>query len=150
MTEIEMWNEYIKVNTNAKNYESWSFGGSTLEMQNLLADLVLKGIKTATSSAYPCYVAENSPLPAVGGYNLILNAKGKAICITETIKVYTIPFNQVSEEHAYKEGEFERTLASWRKCHSEIFKIELKYIGQEFTEDMLVVCEEFKVVYPVK
>ncbi|MBY6762994.1 ASCH domain-containing protein, partial [Clostridium botulinum] len=97
---------------------------------------------------YPCYISENAPLPPDGGYNLILNTKGEAICIIETTKVYTIPFNQVKEEHAYKEGEFDRTLISWRKCHSKFFSMELKEIGQEFTEDMLVVCEEFKVVYP--
>ncbi len=148
MTEMQMWNEYIKINTNAKEYQSWSFGRNTPKMPNLLAELVLKGIKTATASAYPCYISENAPLPPVGGYNLILNTKGEAICIIETTKVYTIPFNQVKEEHAYKEGEFDRTLISWRKCHSKFFSMELKEIGQEFTEDMLVVCEEFKVVYP--
>ncbi|NFG26548.1 ASCH domain-containing protein [Clostridium botulinum] len=148
MTEMQMWNEYIKINTNAKEYQSWSFGGNTPKMPNLLAELVLKWIKTATASAYPCYIAENAPLPPVGGYNLILNTKGEAICIIETTKVYTIPFNQVKEDHAYKEGEFDRTLISWRKCHSKFFSMELKEIGQEFTEDMLVVCEEFKVVYP--
>lgn len=80
---------------------------------------------------------------------MILNTKGEALCITETTKVYIISFNQVKEEHAYKEGEFDRTLTSWRKCHSEIFSMELKDIGQNFTEDMLVICEEFKVVYPI-
>ena len=149
MTEKEMWNEYIKVNNKAKSYEAWSFGGNTPENQDLLAELVLKGIKTATASAYPCYVAENAPLPPVGGYNLILNTKGEAVCIIETVKVYTIPFNQVTEEHAFKEGEFDGTLAYWRQCHSEFFAKELKDIRQEFSEDMLVVCEEFKVVYTI-
>lgn len=150
MTEIQMWNEYNKINRNAKKYDAWAFGGNTPEMPDFLANLVLKGVKTATASAYPCYVAENCPLPPVGGYNLILNIKGEAVCITETVKVYTIPFNQVNEEHAWKEGEFERTLKSWRKCHSEFFNRELKEIGQAFTENMLVVCEEYKVVYPVR
>lgn len=149
MTEIEMWSEYNKINTNAKSYEAWAFGGNTPEMPDFLADLVLKGIKTATASAYPCYIVENVPLPPVGGYNLILNTKGEAVCITETIKVYTTPFNQVREEHAWKEGEFDRTLTSWKQCHSEFFSKELKDIRQEFTEDMFVVCEEFKVVYPI-
>jgi uncharacterized protein YhfF len=65
-------------------------------------------------------------------------------------KVYITPFSQVTEEHAYKEGEFDRTLSSWRECHSEFFTTELKKIEREFTEDMPVVCEEFEVVYPTK
>lgn len=149
MTEIQMWDEYKKINSNAKDYDAWQFGGNTPEMPDILADLVLKGIKTATASAYPFYVEEKSPLPSVGGYNLILNTKGEAVCITETTKVYTTPFNQVGAEHAFKEGEFDRTLESWRKCHCEVFSMELKEINQEFTEDMVVVCEEFKLVYPI-
>ncbi|TQI67943.1 ASCH domain-containing protein [Clostridium sp. KNHs216] len=150
MTEQQMWNQYKKVNPNAKSYDAWSFGGNTPEMSDVLADLVLKGTKTATASAYPAYIKEESPLPPVGGYNLILNTTDGAVCVTRTTRVYTTPFNQVTAEHAYKEGECDRTLASWKKCHSEFFTLELKKIGQEFTEEMLVVCEEFEVVYPTK
>lgn len=149
MTEIQMWEAYRSINKNAETYEAWAFGGTAPETPDVLADLVLKGVKTATASAYPCYAAEKAPLPPVGGYNLIVNTKGEAVCITETQKVYTTPFRQVGEEHAWREGEFDRSLQSWREAHAEFFRRELKDIGQEFTEDMLVVCEEFKVVYPI-
>lgn len=149
MTEMQMWNEYIKINRNAKDYDAWCFGGNTPETANILADLVLKQIKTATASAYPLYEAEDAPLPPVGGYNIILNTKGEAICITETTKISVVPFKKVSKEHAYKEGEDDRSIEAWRECHTKFFATGLKSIGQVFTEDMLVVCEEFKVVYPI-
>ena len=55
--------------------------------------------------------------------------------------------NAVSEEHAYKEGEGDRSLEYWRKVHKEFFTEELKSLNQEFDENMELVCEEFEVVY---
>lgn len=54
----------------------------------------------------------------------------------------------MTAEHANKEGEGDCSLQFWRDCHSEIFAMELSQIGQLFTEEMLVVCEEFEVIYP--
>lgn len=125
-------------------YEKWAFGGDP----DGLVQLVEEGIKTATSSAYLWYELENEPLPKVNDYSVILDSCDEARCIIQTIKVSIVPFNQVSEEHAYKEGERNRTLQDWRDIHEEFFKGELESIHKEFSEDMLVVCEEFKVVYP--
>lgn len=103
MNQKEMWNLYVK-NNDVKNetYDAWSFGGEP-SMANKLAKLVVNGIKTAT--AYQLYELENSPLPPLCGLNIILDADNNAVCITETTKVYTCPFLEVSEEHAFKEGE---------------------------------------------
>ena len=53
MRAEELWKAYcekenIDINT---PYEAWGFGGAP----DKLADLVLKGIKTATASAYDLY-----------------------------------------------------------------------------------------------
>lgn len=148
MTEKQMWNECLKINPKADKYEAWSFGGTTEDMPNILADLVLKREKTATAGAYPYYQYENESLPLVDGYNIILNTVNEAICVTKTTKVYTVPFFDVSAEHAYKEGEGDRSLEFWRDCHAEFFTKELSKIGEIFSKDMIVVCEEFEVVYP--
>ena len=60
------------------------------------------------------------------------------------------PFMQVSAEHAYREGEGDRSLSYWREAHAHFFRLELAEIYAAFTEDMLVVCEEFQVVFPPK
>lgn len=137
----ELWNKFTK-DSNI-SYEAWCFGGDP----DGLAQLVLQGIKTATSSAYEFYEVENEPLPKVNDYSVILDSQGEALCIIQTTKVSVVPFNKVNDEHAYKEGERNRTLKDWRDIHEEFFGNELKSIGKEFDEDMLVVCEEFKVVY---
>lgn len=117
-----------------------------------------RGIKTSTSSAHALYAVEGEEIPTAGGYDIILDGQGKAVCIIQTTKVYVTPFSQVTEEHAYKEGEFrqggdlsdikEKSLIHWRQVHEELFTIWLAEAGLSFSEDMLVVCEEFELVYP--
>ena len=141
MKSKEMWKKYT--NDESLEYDAWAFGDDA----DLLAELVMKGIKTATSSNYIFYEIENEALPQVGQYSIILDSNDEAKCIIQTTKVYVVPFYEVSEEHAYKEGERNRTLEDWRDIHKTFFSNELKEIGKEFDENMLVVCEEFKVVY---
>lgn len=146
MTEKEMWAAYtLKYPCyKDKTYEVWCYGGNT---PDLLAKLTLLGIKTATSSAYPFYEYEKCELPKVGEHNIILDTNGLAVCITKTTNVNVVPFWQVSAEHAYKEGEGDRNLQYWKDVHKKFFTEELFQIDKNFTEDMLVVCEEFKVVF---
>ena len=55
------------------------------------------------------------------------------------------PFQEVSAEQAYREGEGDRSLAYWREVHKAFFSRELEAVGMEVREDMGVVCEEFEV-----
>ena len=144
MTDKELWNKYIQDNNLVDcEYEAWAFGVDA----DQLAHLVAIGEKTATASAYPLYEIENEPLPAVGEYSVILDSKDEAVCVIQTKKVFVVPFDEVSEEQAYKEGEGDKSLDYWRKVHEEFFTECLIEAGLEFTSDMKVVCEEFEVVY---
>lgn len=144
MTAQEMWNTFVKEkNITETEYDAWAFGDDT----DGLAELVKNGIKTATSSAYPLYEVDHEPLPEPRGYSVILNSKGEAVCITQNTKVYIVPFREVEKEHAYKEGEGDRSLDYWRKVHEEFFTECMEEAGLAFDENMLVVCEEFQLVY---
>lgn len=149
MTEKEIWATYIMEYPCCKDehYEAWCYGSDT---PDLLAKLTVTGRKTATASAYPFYEYEKCELPKVGAHNIILDTKGSAVCITKTTRVTVVPFLQVSAKHAYKEGEGDRSLQYWRTVHTKVFTDELAEIDVKFSEDMLVVCEEFQVVFPVK
>ena len=125
------------------SYESWAFGGAPDE----LAALVKKGEKTATCSAYDLYLAEGEPIPQEGEYSVILDSSGEAVCIVKTTKVYVTEFHQVSKEHAYKEGEGDRSLEYWRKVHIDFLTRQLEGEHMTFTENTKVVCEEFELVY---
>ena len=145
MTAEELWARYRRDNqlTDAVCEEAWAFGSEP----DKLAELVVRGVKTATSSLYALYEIEEEPLPEAGSYSVILDSRGDAKCIVKTTKVYVVPFNQVGEAHAYKEGEGDRTLAYWRKVHEAFFADCLKDAGLAFSVTMEVVCEEFEAVY---
>ena len=100
MTPQEMWNAYKQINPSiGDEIDAWAFGVEA----DLLADLVLKGEKTATASAYDLYALEDEPLPQEGTFDIILDSQDQAVCIVEITKVSVEPFNQVSAQHAFKE-----------------------------------------------
>lgn len=144
MTDKDMWKLFMsKENLQDVKYEAWAFGGDP----DGLAQLALDGIKTGTASAYPLYEMENEPLPEAGSYSVVLDSKDEAVCIIQTTKVYVVPFNQVSKEHAYKEGEGDRSLSYWERVHEDFFSTCMSEAGKTFDKNMLVVCEEFNVVF---
>lgn len=65
------------------------------------------------------YKFEHEPLPKQGDYSVILDSRGDARCVIKTTRVCVVPFDKVSEAHAYKEGEGDRTLAFWRETHRD-------------------------------
>ena len=145
MTHQELWAAYKAANPDAgEDYESWAFG----DQPDLLAELTRAGVKTATSSAAIWYEIEDEPMPKAGEYSVILDSRDQAVCAIRTTRVYTVPFDQVTAEHAYKEGEGDRSLAYWRQVHEEFFRAELAEAGLAFAPDMPVVCEEFEAVWP--
>lgn len=139
MTAEELWNKSGLTG----EYEAWAFGGAP----DKLAKLVLEGTKTATCSAYELYQVENEPIPKVGDYSVILDSKDNAVCIIQTTKIYIAPYSSCSKEHAYKEGEGDRSLEYWKDVHEEFFTDEMKSINKSFDENMLLIYEEFVVVY---
>ena len=143
MNAEEMWQAFPDKKAD-DTYLAWQHGCA----QDKLAQLTLQGTKTATASSYPVYKAENEPVPAVGDYSIILDSQNQAVCIIQTTQIDIVPFYQVDEEQAYLEGEGDRTLTYWREVHRTFFESEMQSIHQKFTEDMLVVCERFKIVYP--
>lgn len=145
MTAEELWQAYRKINPGiGDEIDAWAFGAQP----DLLAQLVLKGIKTATASAYDLYELYQEPLPQVGTYDVVLDGQGQAVCIVHITKVEVLPFDQVSAEHAYKEGEGDRSLAWWRQAHQDFFQPYFEEAGLVFSEQSPIVLEEFQVVYP--
>lgn len=147
MTHQELWAAYQTVRPEAgDDYEPWAYGADP----DRLAELTRTGVKTATASAGPLYELEGEPLPRAGEYSVILDSRDQAVCIIRTTRVYTVPFDQVSAEQAYREGEGGRTLDYWRRVHEDFFRKELAGAGLEFSPDMPVVCEEFEVVFELE
>ena len=147
MTAKQMWKAFLKIapEESGKEVDAWNYSG---EDGDRLAELTARGIKTATSSAYPVYEAVGEALPRSGEYSVVTRRDGTAVCVVYTSKVYVIPYKDVSEAHAWREGEGDRTLSYWRKVHQAFFTECLEQQGLLFSEDMGVVCEEFSRVFP--
>ncbi len=144
MNAQEMWSIYCSENNIKAEYSAWSYGDDA----DGLAQLTRNGTKSATASAFPLYEQEGEELPKAGEYSVILNSREEAVCIIRTTRVFVVPFCQVDETQAWKEGEGDRSLSYWRQVHEAFFKSELAEVGLCFDEEMKVVCEEFIRVYP--
>ncbi len=150
MNTETLWAEFCReknIDTGTP-YEAWAFGGDDASADEL-ADLVLKGIKFGTASAYDEYVLEEAldELPKVGDYSVILDSRGEALCVIRDYDVYVRPFKEVPPFHAYSEGEGDRSLAYWKEVHERFFCEALAGSEAPFTEDSLVICEKFTVEY---
>ena len=125
--------------------EAWAFGATSTHADNLLA-LVLAGTKTATSSSLWDYEHTEDPVPEVGWMNIILDGRGVPRALVETVGVDVVPFDEVPEVHAFKEGEGDRSLASWRDVHERYWR-EHSESPRGFEPDMPVVCEELRLLH---
>lgn len=134
------WNEFWKDVEKPTSVDAWMFGASPDE----LAQLVIDEKKTATCSGHVFYELENEPLPEVDGYSIILNGKEEPVAIIKIVNVSIMPMNEVPEEFAVAEGE--GPYEYWKSVHKEFFTSELREVGLEFSEEMLLVCERFKLI----
>ncbi|MFT4259838.1 ASCH domain-containing protein [Microbacterium sp.] len=121
--------------------------GATPEQADRLLLLVLAGTKTATAGYLEEYEAEGAAVEQIGDLDILLDGAGAPRAIIETTSVDIRPFDEVTAEHAFAEGEDDRTLASWRRIHRDFYE---RFVAPEcaFRNDMPIVCQRFRLVYP--
>ena len=118
---------------------AWAIGDS-VELANQLADLVVKGKKTASCGSLAAYQSEDNP-PKVGSYHIILDGQQKPVCVIRITSLRLVRFCDVDEAFARKEGEGDLSLEYWRTEHRRFFTQ-----AGSFSEEMELVAEEFTVV----
>ncbi len=119
-----------------RRLEKWKLGKNRAE-SDYLFELVKKGLKVATSYLYD----ETFVMPSQ--YSILTNWNGTDEVQLEITRCYIVPFKDVPERQAIREGEGLCTLEEWKIIHKDFFTKELAEKGKEFTEDTLIVCEEF-------
>lgn len=144
----DFWNRFLEKTSRNKNttYMDVFYFELTEKVSNELLDLVLKGQKRATASSYSSYKIEGIPLPKKGDLSIVTNFQGVPKCVIQTKEVSIIPFKEITYDICKREGE-DDTLESWQKGHIKFFTEEGKLLGYEFCRNMLVVFEDFEVVY---
>lgn len=117
---------------------AWQMGDSP-ELASELANLIKKGIKTASCGSFASYQQEESA-PRIGSYNIILDGQNVPVCVIRLVSLQLVRFCDINEEFARKEGEGDLSLEYWKKEHQRFFIRE-----GHFSEDMELIAEEFEV-----
>ena len=112
-----------------------------------LADLVVRGIKTATSSVLSYYQEGNHPLEQVDDRCIVLMSTGQPRCIIEITEIRILPFGEVDEAFAADYGEGERTLQWWKEHLGAYYARECAARGWMFSAEMPLVCKRFRVIF---
>ena len=118
-----------------RHLRSFAFGDNPLLADELL-DLVMKGIKTAT-----CSTEDEPNISTPGEQWVVCDGSGTPRCVIETTEVTFRRFPEVDAAFASEEGEGDRSLAYWRAAHRNYFSRQGK-----FSEDMMLMCERFRLV----
>jgi len=148
LTIDAFWQEFLacaNLDSNTQYYDCSHFH-YTEEWANKLLQLVLLGQKTATTSSLLAYEHEGSEIPKAGNYSIVTDWDGTPHCVIKTTSVTILSFNEMTFDICKREGEDE-CLETWRDGHRDAFTEEGRELGYEFTEDMLVVFEDFEVVF---
>jgi uncharacterized protein YhfF len=145
---LELWNYFMLCNQEHKNTpipESYYFCDNEKDA-NTCAQLVLDGVKRATSTSMWWFETYKQPLPKIGDLAIVTDWDGIAKAVIETVKIEMTPFNEVTAEYAKIEGEGDKSLTYWNKVHWDYYTREMMKRGEQPSEDMILVCEYFRTV----
>lgn len=76
-----------------------------------------------------------------------MDGRGEPFCIVETVDVFVRNYNEVDADFAREEGEGDLSLGYWQEAHRRFFSRSLPKIGRQFSEEMPLVCERFRLIY---
>lgn len=144
----EYWNKFLQ--EKGLPAETKCAGDLTFEAKGFVRDeltaLVVTGRKTAFFSSYATFAIDQEPLPVSGELYIVVDRAGQPSCVIELEGVTVLPLNEVTWEMAAREGEDEN-LEAWRQKQTEYLEEEGAVLGFEFTPDIKVVYQSFKVIY---
>lgn len=109
--------------------------------------IVVNKVKRATATSLWWFEKNNTPLPKIGDQAIITNWDGTPKAIIETIKIAPTPYNKITSEFAEIEGEGDKSLEYWKKVHEAYYQREMNPYGENFDENMMIICEYFQTIY---
>ncbi len=120
--------------------------GDAPPMAAKLAHLVVKGQKRGTTGWLDAAKIDGTAVPEVGSISIVTDGFGYPACAIRTASIERLRFRDVTEAHAFDEGEGDRTLADWREGHARFFRREGTALGLTFSEDAELFFERFEVL----
>jgi|TARA_B110000908_G_C10022484_1_gene343539 uncharacterized protein YhfF len=144
-----LWSDFIQENPENKNKKtpiSFYFCDNKKDADEC-AELVVKGIKRATATSLWWFEKNNEILPKIGDQYIVTDWDGNAKAVIETIKIEQVPYNKITSEFAEIEGEGDKSLEYWKRVHKDYYTREMEPYNEQFDENMIIVCEQFKTIY---
>ena len=130
----------------ATYFEAFQIGVGR-SMADQAAQLVLDGIKTATSDLIWHMEWNHKPRWHVGDHHILLDGSWRPVCVLRTTELEEKRFCDIDADFARDYGEGPRTLEWWREHVFAWYAAECTQIGVEPSEEMPLLCERFEVVY---
>ena len=146
ITVEEFWRDYLVQSDNDNQELQISMFGDESTCDELVS-LIASGKKSAGSSLLKDYVACGEDIPEVGRISLVVDAKGKPVCIIEVTEVIQFKFKDVTERVAKAEGEGDLSIEYWKRVHEEFFNASKDALAIENLQEEMIVTEFFKVIY---
>ena len=149
LSHHKMWDEFINRNPDysGKNITGSYYFCDTQKDADECADLVIKGIKQATSTSVWWLKKNNAAMPKVGDLNIVTDWNGHPKAIVEVTKVEQIKFKDITPEYAFIEGEGDKSLSYWKKVHWEYYSREMSPYNVTPDENMIIICEYFRTIH---
>lgn len=144
-----LWQRFLASNPDYSDQsipKSGYFGDNEKDA-NILAELVQKDIKRATSHSLLGLQLREEPRPKLDDLFIVTDWAGKAKCLVKTTSVKMVPYFAIHAEHARMEGEGDKSLDYWKKVHWDYYTRELEAFGRIPRESMIVVFERFEKVF---
>lgn len=117
--------------------------GNAPQLSESLLGLILAGEKTGLFSN----PAEIQPVPAAGDYFVFTDFDGRPRCAVMLTECRILAFGEVGPAETACESPAARDLAAWRDIHGRYWRRTLEAQGREFTEDLPLLFQRFRLVY---
>jgi uncharacterized protein YhfF len=121
--------------------------GDHVELADELLDLVVHGRKRATAGLVADYVGDER-LPRIGGHWVVCDGSGVPRVVLRSTELRIGVIESVDDAFAWDEGEGDRSRDHWLAAHRDFFGRTCAARGAELTEDLEVVFERFRLVWP--
>jgi uncharacterized protein YhfF len=144
---LDFWERAKKATGITGNFaDAWGFGDNP-ELVDELLGYIIQGIKRTSTGLVKENELEGWPEPKLGDYDIILDGRDKPVLVIKTVSLRRVKYRDVDADHAYWEGEGDRSLESYFREHDKYYKRRGEALGFEFNKDMLVDLSRFEIVY---
>ena len=122
--------------------------GDHAALANELLEVVLSGTKRATAGLVADFADQSEALPRIGGHWVVCDGSGVPRCVLRSVELRVGRLDSVDDAFAWDEGEGERTRSDWLATHLTYFTRTREARGEAWSDDLEVVFERFRVVWP--